>query len=65
MRDHYYIDSETGARTLVSALPTSFIEKLLAGQLQIVEAESADETVDNIKERLRIELIARQLEGRL
>ena len=64
MRDRYYIDSKTGARIPVAVLPTCLIEELLTMPLH-VDGTNGDEAVDDIRERLRIELVARKLEGRL
>jgi hypothetical protein len=65
MRDYNLID-ERGNRFPVAALPTWQIHDLLASELTIDGSDGAgNETVECVRERLRIELVARQIEGRL
>lgn len=63
MRDRYYID-EAGKLFAVAELPTQLIHELLTGPLILHDPEIG-ESEENVRERLRIELTARGLEGRL
>jgi hypothetical protein len=62
MRDHNYID-EMGNRTPISQLRTTIIIALLQVGVHVVRDDDGTETVDDVMERLRIELTARSLEG--
>jgi hypothetical protein len=62
MRDHNYID-EMGNRTPISQLRTTVIIALLQVGVQVVRDDDGTEAVDDVMERLRIELTARSLEG--
>ena len=59
MQDHYFIDD--GTKTAVSDMPLATVHELLrTGGLPL----SAAATHESIMERLRIELVARRLDGR-
>ena len=57
MRDYFYAPDD-GPRVAVANLPTWQIEDLLAGEL-ILTDDVGTETVDDVRERLRIELVVR------
>jgi hypothetical protein len=61
MRDQFLIH-ENGEMQLVSDLPTSLIQECL--QEELISCHSKI-TIDDIKMRLEIELIARKIENRL
>lgn len=60
MKDYNFID-KTGRRTPVSELSTSLIQELLREGVQVDDDEGLNLTQDNVLERLRIELTAREL----
>ena len=62
MRDHYFID-RSGRRTAVADLPLGIIEDVLRSP-QDYGADSSDGpggTMENVLERLRIEVVVRRL----
>lgn len=65
MRDHYLIDDATGRRVPVAELPTTTVRELLATGVEVVDDYEGPETEADVLARLRIELVARELEGRL
>ena len=60
MKDHYFVD-EDGSRTPVSQLPKAHILDMLARRdIEIVD-DGSGEIVEDIIERLKIELLIREL----
>lgn len=65
MRDYNYVDDE-GRRVPVAGMRTeTIVGILLDGGVHIVDDDGYGDVVENVLERLRIELTARELEGRL
>lgn len=61
MRDHNYITPE-GRRMPVAEMPTSKIQELLAdGEVQIDDSDGYRDPSASVMERLRIELLIREL----
>lgn len=65
MRDHYLVDEVTGRRVPVAELPTATVRELLETGVEVVDPYEGPETAADVMARLRIELVARELEGRL
>ncbi len=62
MKDYKITDLWTGQSWLVSLAPTALIQEVLATPAML---RVADIPLEPAIERLRIEIVARQLEGRL
>lgn len=56
MQDHYLVDDD-GTRTAIADLPTWLILELLHDGVDVIQ----DVTEDQFMERLRIELVVREL----
>jgi hypothetical protein len=60
MKDYNYVTDE-GTLIPTAQLTTAKIQELLAEGVQIVEADGQDANPENVMERLRIELVIREL----
>jgi hypothetical protein len=60
MKDHNYV-AEDGTLIPTAELPTAKIQELLASGVEIVSTDGEEPIVENVMERLRIELLIRSL----
>lgn len=65
MKDSTVTDVNTGKTYIVGTMPLGLIQEILGGGVPVELAPGELGSVDGFIERLRIELVARGLEGRL